>query len=226
MGESTGDRTRLERASHTVRGDRSELHLDDGSVTISKESATQAGPTEVTFDVDQVRSATLRRPSNGAPGWLHIAVIDGSPAPPSELAAAGDPYTLPLTPRGLADARKMSRMISDHVQRRGLPSVGTSQGTSSSSSVIVTSQPAEPREQPPVAQDRASRGVPEPALRVPEPAPGVPDRSPDPEPSAQAPAGEDHSELPDQLRQLADLHRAGALTDQEFDRAKQRLLAG
>ena len=46
---------------------------------------------------DQVRSATLRRPGNGAPGWLHVAVIDGSPAPPSELAAAGDPYTLPLT---------------------------------------------------------------------------------------------------------------------------------
>lgn len=215
MGESLGHPTRLERASRSVRGERSELRLEEGYITITKESATQAQPTEVSFAIDQVRAATLRRPSHGAPGWLHVAVVDGSPAPPSELAATGDPYTLPLTSRGLADARKLARLISDHVQRRGLPSDGASPGATLSPAVVLTSDPPPPREEP--ASDATGARSPDPS---------DPPTLPDPPAPTEIAAEVEGSELPERLRQLAELHRAGALTDEEFDRAKQRLLAG
>ena len=80
--------------------------------------------------------------------------------------------------------------------------------------MVLTSTPPTPREQPAVG---LTEEVPAPTTSEPSPAPGPP---------TQTQAGPEGSELPEQLRQLADLHRVGALTDEQFDRAKQRLLAG
>lgn len=198
-----GDTTRLERASHVVRGDRSELRLEDGRITIEKGATTQFRPTTVSFPVSEVRHATVRRPTRGASGWVHVAVVDGSPAPPSELAAAGDPYTLPLTTRGLAEARKLARMIDDHVQRRGLPSDANAE----TPYLGVALTDAEPTQRAAPADDPAPPSAP--------PRPAVT--------AASTPARD--SEAIEHLRQLDGLHRAGVLSDTEYDQAKRRLHA-
>ncbi len=188
--------TALERQRLVVRGDRAELRLEDGHLTVHKDATTQARPTEVTVAVDQVRGAELEAPPRGGLGWLHLSVVGGSPPPPTRLAAAGDPYTLPVDSRGVGAAKKLVRMVERHVQARGLPPDTAEVGTSSG----VVLEPA----------------------RVPSP------EDPDGPPQADAtsapgiePAKDD---LVGHLRDLADLHEAGALTDDEFRRAKERLL--
>lgn len=49
---------------------------------------------------------------------------------------------------------------------------------------------------------------------------------PPPPPAAAAPAAAPGSDLVAQLKQLSDLKAAGALSPEEFDAAKQKLLAG
>jgi hypothetical protein len=210
------DSTRLERTSQVVRGDRSELRLENGTITLTKEATTQATPTTVTVAIEQVRNVSLERPSRGGRGWLHLGVVDGSPAPPTELAAASDPYTLPLTGRQVPAARRLARMIDDHVRRRGLPHAGNGGPTSARSSGVIVSDPtttAAPRE---------------PATAPPPPAPPAPEQAPTtPPPAADTSPGDGSGdELIGRLRELADLHQRGALSDEEFHRAKQQVLGG
>ena len=146
--------------------------------------------------VDQVRGAELESPSRGGLGWLHLSVVGGSPPPPTGLAAAGDPYTLPVDSRGVGAAKKLVRMVERHVQARGLPSDTAEVGTSSG----VVLEPAR------VPSPKDPDGPPQGGATS---APGI------------EPAEDD---LVGHLRDLADLHEAGALTDDEFRRAKQRLL--
>lgn len=176
------DTTALETKDLVVEGDRSELRLEAGRFVLRKEATTQAEPTEVSFGVDQVRAATLNRPSGGEPGWLHVAVVGGSPPPPGGLAAASDPYTLPLAGRATGSARRLAKMIERHVQVRGLPRDERDTGVRPSTGVVVN----------PV-------GTPPPA----------------------AASGDD---LVRRLQELAQLHQVGALTDEEFERAKARVL--
>lgn len=224
--------TRLERASHVVPGDRSELRLEDGHITLTKEAGTQARPTSVTVPVDQVRSVTLHRPSRGQPGWLHLAVVNGSPTPPSELAASGDPYTLPLTTRHLHAARRLERMIVDHVHRRGLPHVesGTAAGTGSG---VILNPDLNP--DPPAPSASTPRSVdPDPSRFAPAEPGGAADPPPPPPPPPTDSSSEDleeepgeeipRSELAGHLREIAELHEAGALSDTEFEQAKRRVL--
>ena len=207
------DSTRLERTTQVVRGDRSELRLEDGRITVTKEATTQATPTTVTVGIEQVRNVALERPSRGGRGWLHLGVVDGSPAPPTELAAASDPYTLPLTARQVPAARRLARMIDDHVRRRGLPQAGNGGPAASRSSGVVISDPTTSTEQPPV-----------PPPPPPAPPPNVPTRGPrDGDAPAEQRSGD---ELIGRLRELTDLHHEGALSDEEFHRAKQQVLGG
>jgi hypothetical protein len=111
--------TALERAHLTIRGVRAELVLEDGHITLSKEGAT---PTSITFAVDQVRGTVLEPGSRGGRGWIHLAVVGGTSAPPGELAAMSDPYTLPLTSRATVTARRLARIVEKHLRERGLPS--------------------------------------------------------------------------------------------------------
>ena len=205
------DSTRLERTSQVVRGDRSELRLENGTITVTKEATTQATPTTVTVAIEQVRNVSLERPSRGGRGWLHLGVVDGSPAPPTELAAASDPYTLPLTTRQVPAARRIARMIDDHVRRRGLPHASNDAPARPRSTGVIVSAPTS-------AED---------------PLEPVPPPPPPPEAPARAPRREDAAtqdrsgdELIGRLRELADLHRQGALSDEEFHRAKQQVLGG
>jgi hypothetical protein len=209
------DSTRLERTSQVVRGDRSELRLENGTITVTKEATTQATPTTVTVGIEQVRNVALERPSRGGRGWLHLGVVDGSPAPPSELAAASDPYTLPLTARQVPAARRLARMIDDHVRRRGLPQAGNGGPAASRSSGVIVSDSASTERRP----------APPPPPPPPDAAtPDAPARDPrDDDAPAEHPSGD---ELIGRLRELADLHREGALSDEEFHRAKQQVLGG
>lgn len=191
------DTTALETKDLVVEGDRSELRLADGHFVLRKEATTQARPTEVQFGIDRVRGATLQRPSGGEPGWLHIAVVGGSPPPPGGLAAASDPYTLPLIGRANGAARRLARMVERHVQVRGLPSDTGATGERQSTGVVLN--PDGPLTPP--AGDRASAASSDA--------------------SVEDDAGDD---LVARLRELADLHEAGALTDAEFERAKARVL--
>jgi hypothetical protein len=205
--------TRLERVSHVVPGERCELRIHDGELSITKETVGQE-PTAVRIPAAQVRGATLERPSRNQPGWLHLAVIGGSPAPTGDLGAALDPYTLPVTTRTLAAAKRVVRLVTQHVQERGLPPEPSSGGGRTSTSVIVTS-PTEAR----------TPTTPPP----PVPPPGAVPAEPDPGASADgdadaAAAGQ--GSLVATLRELADLHAAGALTDEEFERAKAQVLDG
>jgi hypothetical protein len=209
--------TRLERTSHVVPGERCELRIDAGCISITKETVGQE-PTAVRVPVAQVRGATLERPSRSQPGWLHLAVIGGSPAPTSDLGAALDPYTLPITTRTVAAAKRVVRLVTQHVQQRGLPPEPASGGGRSSTSVIVTS---------PAGVDARTATPPPP---VPPPGATAADAGPgataDAGPGA-ADAGNDGSgSLVTTLRELADLHAAGALTDEEFERAKAQVLGG
>lgn len=190
------DTTALESKDLVVEGDRSELRLEGGTFVLRKEATTQARPTEVRFRIDRVRGTTLQRPSGRESGWLHVAVVGGSPPPPGALAAASDPYTLPLAGRGNGAARRLAKMIERHVQVRGLPQETGGDAAGSSSGVVVN---------PEGPVTRAARGA------AGTPSPG--------------PAGDGtEQDLVGRLRELAELHEVGALTDDEFDRAKARVL--
>lgn len=208
--------TALETQALVVHGDRSELRLEAGRITLHKDATTQAHPTEVTFGVDQVRGATLEAPPRGGLGWLHLSVVGGSPPPPSGLAATGDPYTLPVTSRSAGQARKLVKMVERHVQTRGLPhdtpTVGRSTG-------VVLNPGGAPSPKTPY-RDPADDGAPSEKRPSRDPAA---DGAVPPEPPL-AEAAVDRTDLVGELRQLADLHAAGALSDDEFQRAKDRLL--
>jgi hypothetical protein len=219
------DATRLERATHTVGGERAELRLEDGAVTIAKEATTRGRPSSVTVPVDRVRGVDLHRPSRASSGWLHVAVVDGSPAPSTELAAMSDPYTIPITSRHLTAARRLERLVEDHVRRRGLPAEEPSTSVATSSGVVLTDAPTT-HEAPPTPEVPTASEVPTAAETAATPATDV-------EPPPYTPPGEEAGEAPAEggalaaeLRELADLHEAGALTDEEFRRAKQRVLGG
>lgn len=181
------DATALETRDLVVEGDRGELRLEAGTITVRKDAAVQARPTEVEVGVEQVRGATLEAPSRRQPGWLHVAVVGGSPPPVSGLAAAGDPYTLPLTSRGAGPARRFVKLVERHVRERGRPSEAADVRTSTGV-VLDPDGPLSPR----------------------TPAPGA--------------SAEPDDDLVARLRELADLHAGGALSDDEFQRAKDRLL--
>lgn len=209
------DLTGLERVDLVVRGERSELHVRDGTITLRKEAATQQSPTEITFDVDQVRAVTLKAAHRGERGWLHVAVVGGSPPPPSELAATGDPYTLPLGARGSGAAKKLARLVDRHVQARGKPADTQQRGHMSSVSLTPAGESSSGP--PSREQDRSPAEPPATADEL----GGVGEAATGDGTVARHAAAE---ELVEQLRELADLHEAGALTDDEFAQAKARIL--
>jgi hypothetical protein len=199
--------TRLEHARLVIRGVRSELRVEDGHVTITKEVPTRAEPSTVTVPVDTIRAASVKAPSRGNRGWLHLAVLGGSPPPPTELAAANDPYTLPISSRSSGPAKRLVRLVERHVRKRGMPSEqGPNEGRYSSS-VSITRSGSSVRS--------ASAATDRPA----GPDAGQPNHPP--APSRQRPRAEDMDVY---MRELDDLHAAGALTDEEVERAKARLL--
>jgi hypothetical protein len=212
------DATRLERTSLVVPADRCELRLEGARLAITKERPAQDVPTTVDVPVSEVRGATLERPSRGQPGWLHIAVVGGTPAPTNDLGSALDPYTMPITSRNVAAARRVVRLITQHVQQRGLPPEQEPDRGRISSSVTVTDGPAAtrptgaaPAPGPPPAAPAARAGSATPPAATPE--------TSDAEPPA-----EDPPSLARTLRELADLHASGALSDEEFEQAKARVL--
>lgn len=205
--------TTLERTRLVISGVRSELVLEDGRVTITKETPTQAAPSSVTVGVDRIRGTSLNIPSRGGRGWIHVAVAGGSPAPPGELAAASDPYTVPITSRATGTAKRFSRLVEKHVAERGMPRDPRVAGRRYSSGVSLVDPPD---------GDRDDRGDAGPGASGPDV-----DAIGADEGAVGADAGDGEvvgAELVTQLRQLAELHEAGALTDEEFDRAKARLL--
>jgi hypothetical protein len=207
--------TRLERTTHAVAGDRAELQLQDGMITITKAATAQARPTEVSVPIDRVRSVEVRKPSRAASGWLHVAVVDGSPAPVTELAAMSDPYTIPIVGRQVTAARRLERLVADHVQRRGLPAEETGPTPRLvPSGVVLTDAPTTSS-----TSVTASEAPPTPPPPPPPPSAATP-------PTHGTGDAIDASEedLTAKLRELADLHRSGALTDEEFRRAKQAVL--
>lgn len=202
--------TALERAQLVVTGVRSELRLEHGRVEITKEATTQPRPTVVRFTIDAVRGTSIGSPGRGGRGWLHVAVVGGSPPPPTELAAASDPYTLPLTSRGVGRARRFARLVDEHVRARGLPSEDAGAPSPATTGVSVVAAPmAEPAPVGVTTPARASVTAPDGAPRG--PAEGAPARS---MPSA---VRSRHRE------QLAELRAVGILTHAEHDRAVARL---
>jgi hypothetical protein len=224
-GQQVSERTALEGARLTIRGERGELNADGGRITISKQALTQDAPTTVEFGVDEVRGAQVQTPSRGSRGWLHVGVVGGSPPPPGDLAAAADPFTLPLTSRSVGAARRFARLVDRHVQGRGMPPEVTATEGRLSSSVAVSPGPAGAR--PREALD------PPPAASYPPPPPPPPvagsGRTETPSgggSGADATSGDqvDPTDLVEELRTLADLHQRGALSDAEFELAKARVL--
>lgn len=132
--------TRLERANHAIRTDHAELHLSGGEVVITKRSMTEDALCVVRIPADRIRGADLQKPTRGQPGWLHVAAVDGSPRPPTALAAANDPYTVAVTTRTLGAARRFCRLVADHVRDRGLPAAAPLPGAGSTSVLV---RPAE-----------------------------------------------------------------------------------
>jgi hypothetical protein len=193
--------TRLERTSLVVPADRGELRLEGAHLTIRKQRAAQAEPTTITIPTEAIRGATLERPARGQPGWLHVAVVGGTPVPATDLGSTLDPYTLPVTSRNVAAARRLVRLVTQHVQERGLPTEPTAETGRVSSSVTVTTAP------------RAAPAPP-PSSTPPPPIP----------PPGAEPAPSDPAALTRTLRELAALNEAGALSDEEFRRAKARVL--
>lgn len=244
------DTTRLERTAMVVHGDRCELRLGDGRITITKQATAQQRPVSVTVPVDQVRGATVDRPTRGQRGWLHLAVVGGSVPPASELAASTDPYAMPLSGREAATARRLVRLVADHVRRRGLPPELHDDRTAPS---VVRVPPAS-RSTSPLGNDRSEPTPPlgndrsEPTPAADQRASGGDDgqrtvgRADGPEPGAASPAHRtgpdgDDGPLPAppdgtaanatelHLCELVDLHRAGVLTDDEYERARRRVVA-
>jgi hypothetical protein len=194
--------TALETARLVVRGDRGELNAEGGRITISKLAPTRDAPTTVEFGVDQIRGAQVRAPSRGSRGWLHVAVLGGSPPPPGDLAAVGDPYALLLTSRSVGAARRFAKLVDRHVQGRGMPSeVGPSGGRMSSSVTVFQAPTGTPPPPPPPPPPRTDAG-------------GDVARG----------GGADPADLVAELRTLAELHQSGELTDAQFERAKARVL--
>jgi hypothetical protein len=217
MGVS--EATRLERTTHAVAGDRAELRLQDGVITIVKSATAQVRPTEVTVPIDRVRSVEVRKPSRTSSGWLHVAVVDGSPAPVTELAAMSDPYTIPIVGRQVTAARRLERLVADHVQRRGLPpeDAGSSPGPGPSG-VVLTDAPTTASTSPTPERSGAATSPADGGGRAGATVTGAQPPPPPPGP----PTAED--DLTTKLQELAELHRSGALTDEEFRRAKQSVL--
>ncbi|HSK22786.1 MAG TPA: hypothetical protein VK906_06405, partial [Egicoccus sp.] len=58
------------------------------------------------------------------------------------LAAANDPYTVPVTARNLGAARRFCRLVADHVRDRGLPAAAPHPGTGSTSVLVRPATPA------------------------------------------------------------------------------------
>jgi hypothetical protein len=199
--------TRLERASLTVVGPRCELRLGSARVSVTKDGG-DGPPSTVTIPVGRIRAIALERPSRGAPGWLHLTVIGGTPTPTSSLGATLDPYTVTVTSRNLPAARKLVRLVTQHIQARGLPPEPSDRAVSGSTSVIVTA--ATPR---PAA----------PSAPPPPPAPPT-GRKPE-EPRRDAPHDDEEEGWLRSLRHLAELRDTGALSDDEFERAKVKLLS-
>lgn len=136
--------TRLERRRHHVPAERADLRVEDGVLIVVKQAVTQRQPFEVRVPLERVRAANLRKPARGRPGWLHIAAVGGTPNPSSSLAAASDPYTVPVTARNLGAARRLARLVADHVRDRGLPAETPGAGPRSTG-VLVTPSGLEPR---------------------------------------------------------------------------------
>lgn len=197
--------TALETVRLTLREDGAQLQVADGRITLRKRTPTGDAPSEVTFGVGEVRGTELQAPTRRGRGWLHVAVVGGTSPPPGALAAASDPYTVPLSPRSVGVARRLARLVARHLRTRGLPpdrvgAAGGSTGVSLTRAGRATGDPAAP----PRTAEAASRSRAEAATR---------DRAED--------AG---SALVTELRALTDLHDRGALTDAEFEAAKARLL--
>lgn len=151
--------TRLERATHAVCADHAELRVERGTVVITKQAVTQDAPVEVRLDASRLRGADLQKPGRGSTGWLHVSAIGGTPRPPSELAAASDPYTVPVTARNLGAARRFARLVGDHVRQRGLPHESADDGARSTSVLLASA-----------TDDRQPEASPRPAV----PPPGAP----------------------------------------------------
>jgi hypothetical protein len=213
------DATRLERTSLVVPADRCELRLEGARLAITKERPAQDGPTTVDVPVSEVRGATLERPSRGQPGWLHIAVVGGTPAPTNDLGSTLDPYTMPITSRNVAAARRVVRLVTQHVQQRGLPPEQEPDRGRISSSVTVTEGPA-------ATSPTGAAQAPVPPPTAPAVRAGSPATPPAATPSMSdaEPTAEDPSSLARTLRELADLHASGALSDEEFEQAKAKVL--
>jgi hypothetical protein len=209
--------TRLERTSLVVAADRCELRLEGAQLTLTKERAAQDAPTTVSVPVSEVRGATLERPSRGQPGWLHIAVVGGTPAPTNDLGSTLDPYTMPVTSRNVAAARRVVRLVTQHVQQRGLPPEQEPESGRISSSVTVTDGPG------PTAPTGATPTPPAPPSSVAAAAGATAET---PEASDVTSAAKDPSSLARTLRDLADLHASGALSDEEFEQAKAKVIEG
>jgi hypothetical protein len=203
--------TKLERASLRVVGPRYELQLGSARITIRKDGG-DGPPSNLTIPVGRIRATALERPSRGTPGWLHLTVVGGTPTPTSSLGATLDPYTVTITARDLPAARKLVRLVSQHIQARGLPPEPADGTIAASTSVIVTgaaSRPATPPPPPPQPPGSPPNGQ--------AAAPPIPSTSP--------PDSDDEEEAwLRSLRHLAELRDAGALSDDEFERAKVKLL--
>jgi hypothetical protein len=223
------DATRLESSTFAVHGERAELLLGDGTVTITKQVPTQAEPIEVCVPIDRIRGASVERPSRGQPGWLHLAVVGGTSEPPTDLAAATDPHTVLVTSKNLTAARRFAKLVTDHIRRRGMPPELPEAGHSTSVTLTAapdpapTSAPTTPP--PPVPPPMPPSDGPTPPAPPSDPSPSLP--ATDGTASSTEPAdGEvaDAAAIVGQLRELAELHESGALTDEEFERAKGRIL--
>jgi hypothetical protein len=255
MAHETG----LERTRLVIRGVRSELRVEDGRVTIEKEAPT---PSQVVFGIEQIRGTSLDLPSPVGRGWVHLAVVEGSTTPASELAAMADPYTLPITARSSGAARRLARLVDKHLRERGLPSEAAFAGAPPSdgrysTGVALTSVPPPGPAQP--TPPEARTGTAASAAHGPRSGERPADELASDEVATDGPVSDERAfdelvsdgpvpdelvsdevvsdevasetrgvtaarELVAELTQLAGLHAAGALTDEEFRHAKRRVL--
>lgn len=206
-----------------IKGVRAELTLEGGRFTIEREGGPASAASSRTFTIEQVRGATVEVPSLTGRGWLHIAVVSGTPAPPGEMAAMSDPYALPITKRSAGACQKLAKMVVKHLQVRGVPKDTVNDEVRIPGGRIlhgplpdgVTPTPKATR-----TPDRPATTDAPAAAPAPHPDPAA---TPAPAPTPTPPAG--GAELVGQLKELAELHQAGALSDEEFASAKARLLA-
>lgn len=209
----------LERAELVIRGARGELRLAGGMITVDDQGDAAAAPTHVEFPARSVRGVTVNPPSNGTRGWVHVSTVGGSPPPPTELAAVGDPYTLQLTRRGVSAAKKLHKLVEKHHKTHGMPvddrgAPGAAHVAVPRTVVVTGSTAAGPPSDPTSAP--AATSVPA--------RPGEDRPEPVSQPLSTDAAASGGDKLIAQLKELAALHDAGALTDDEFAAAKARLL--